>query len=445
MKKLITVLIAIFLTGALFGQYASQGYRYPVQYGMPAPGTVTGGVIYLKGLTSGRVKVMAPDIAGASTLFQFPGNNGTNNYVLKTDGNGVTSWVAPPSTMVYPGAGIPLSVAGTSWGTSITNNSTNWNTAYTDRLKWDGGSTDLVAATGRSSLGGTTIGQAYFTLTNPDAISFNRNNANNTVDALSAANFRTAIGAEPALGNPGVTGYVLSSTDAGVRSWVAQTGGYTNLTSFVDQTNWRVFYSNGSGDVTELALGAANTVLTSNGATTPPTFETVGAITGFTPASGSLTLAGADDVTLTTTAGTNVTLPTSGTLATTDQLDEKLNIADTLQANTLITMNSDTGSVAWPIGGGNGLRGSQPSFLPGARLGGFTNPFPHDTIYIVFGIFHTVQDSGTVTMGFKFFKHATTIPSAASTDMMSGEITLSAATSATTTGTVINLDRKSVV
>jgi hypothetical protein len=30
--------------------------------------------------------------------------------------------------------------------------STNWNTAYTDRLKWDGGATGLVAATGRTSL-----------------------------------------------------------------------------------------------------------------------------------------------------------------------------------------------------------------------------------------------------------------------------------------------------
>jgi hypothetical protein len=31
--------------------------------------------------------------------------------------------------MVYPGSGIPLST-GSAWGTSITNNSTNWNTAY---------------------------------------------------------------------------------------------------------------------------------------------------------------------------------------------------------------------------------------------------------------------------------------------------------------------------
>lgn len=36
---------------------------------------------------------------------------------------------------------------------SVANDSTNWNTAYTDRLKWDGGATGLVAATGRTSLG----------------------------------------------------------------------------------------------------------------------------------------------------------------------------------------------------------------------------------------------------------------------------------------------------
>ena len=40
-------------------------------------------------------------------------------------------------------------------------------------------------------------------------------------------------------------------------------------------------------------------------------------VTGFTPAGGSLTLAGADALTLTTSAATNVTLPTTGTLATT--------------------------------------------------------------------------------------------------------------------------------
>ena len=46
------------------------------------------------------------------------------------------------------------------------------------------------------------------------------------------------------------------------------------MTGTSDHTasNWSVFYSNGSGQVTELGLGSANTVLTSNGASSAPTF-----------------------------------------------------------------------------------------------------------------------------------------------------------------------------
>jgi hypothetical protein len=94
----------------------------------------------------------------------------------------------------YPaGSGIPLVVTGTSWGTTITNNSTNWNTAYTDRLKRDGGATDLNAVTGRSSLGATTVGANLFMLTNPSAITFLRVNANNTITAQSATDFKTSL------------------------------------------------------------------------------------------------------------------------------------------------------------------------------------------------------------------------------------------------------------
>ena len=58
--------------------------------------------------------------------------------------------------------------------------------------------------------------------------------------------------------------------------------GYTNLTQFVDQTAWRSFYSNGSGDITELAFGTSGQVLTSNGASSAPTWQT--------PSSGSGTI-----------------------------------------------------------------------------------------------------------------------------------------------------------
>jgi len=139
----------------------------------------------------------------------------------------------------------PVYVA-SSWY-STTNNSTNWNTAYTDRLKWDGGATGLTASTGRTSLGATTVGGNLFTLTNPSAVTFVRLNADNTVSALSASDFRTAIGA----GTSSTTGTV-TSVDMSVPTGLSVSGnpvtssgtlavtfsaGYSIPTT-TKQTNW---------------------------------------------------------------------------------------------------------------------------------------------------------------------------------------------------------------
>lgn len=112
--------------------------------------------------------------------------------------------------------GTPITTSGTfaltlTGGYSIptTSSQTNWDAAYTDRNKWDGGSTGLTATTGRTSLGATTIGDNLFTLTNPTAITFPRFNADNTVSALDASDFRTAIGA----GTSTVTPSALTKTD----------------------------------------------------------------------------------------------------------------------------------------------------------------------------------------------------------------------------------------
>lgn len=43
-------------------------------------------------------------------------------------------------------------------------------------------------------------------------------------------------------------------------------------------TNWRLFYSNGSGNVAELGLGAADEVLTSNGAAAAPSMQAIAAV-----------------------------------------------------------------------------------------------------------------------------------------------------------------------
>jgi hypothetical protein len=69
-----------------------------------------------------------------------------------------------------------------------------------------GGTNATDAAGARTSLGGTTVGSNVFTLVNPSAITFPRFNADNTVSALDATNFRTAIGA----GTSSTTGTVTS-------------------------------------------------------------------------------------------------------------------------------------------------------------------------------------------------------------------------------------------
>ncbi len=147
----------------------------------------------------------------------------------------------------------PVYVASSWYGT--TNNSTNWNTAYTDRLKWDGGATGLTASTGRTSLGATTVGGNLFTLTNPSAVTFVRLNADNTVSALSASDFRTAIGA----GTSSTTGTV-TSVDMSVPTGLSVSGnpvtssgtlavtfsaGYSIPTT-ASQTNWDTAYGWGN-------------------------------------------------------------------------------------------------------------------------------------------------------------------------------------------------------
>ena len=156
----------------------------------------------------------------------------------------------------------------------------NWDTAYSSYLQWDGGATSLVAATGRTSLGASTVGANLFTLTNPSAITFPRFNLDNTVTALNAADFRTAIGA----GTSSTTGTVtsvaaltLGTTGTDVSSTVATgtttpvitlnipTASATNrgALSSSDFTNFNTAYTNRITSLTTTGSSGAAT-LTSN-------------------------------------------------------------------------------------------------------------------------------------------------------------------------------------
>jgi hypothetical protein len=229
------------------------------------------------------------------------------NYTVATV-SGIGSVSSGQGNPIYPEAGIALST-GTTWTTSITNNSSNWNTAFSDRLKWDGGSTDLVASTGRTSLGGTTIGQSMFTLTNPSAITFPRFNADNSVSALTAANFRTAIGA-------GTVTTVNAASTAG------------NPLSIENNTTTPTI---------ELlsATSARNGYLTSTDWTT---FNNKQAALGFTPANSTITIAtttplqGGGNLTANRTLSiTQATTSADGFLTSTDwtTFNNKVNLGDT--------------------------------------------------------------------------------------------------------------------
>ena len=84
-------------------------------------------------------------------------NSGSIGFV-NTFGSNVEAFIiGTGGGMVYPGAGIPLST-GTAWGTSITNNSENWNTAF----GWGNHAIAGYASAGVNYL----VGTADATLTN---------------------------------------------------------------------------------------------------------------------------------------------------------------------------------------------------------------------------------------------------------------------------------------
>jgi hypothetical protein len=87
------------------------------------------------------------------------------------------------------------------------------------------GATNILSA--RTNLGGTTIGQSMFTLTNPSAVTFPRFNADNTISALNATDFRAAIGA--GTGNGTVTA-------VGGSGAISSSGGTTPIISVASAT-----------------------------------------------------------------------------------------------------------------------------------------------------------------------------------------------------------------
>ena len=91
----------------------------------------------------------------------------------------------------------------------------------------NGGTGATTAAAARTNLGATTIGSNMFTLANPGAVTFPQFNADNTISALNAASFRTAIGAGTGAGS------VTSVGTAGTVNGLTLTGGPITTTGTI--------------------------------------------------------------------------------------------------------------------------------------------------------------------------------------------------------------------
>jgi hypothetical protein len=278
------------------------------------------------------------------------------NYTLVTV-SGIGSVSSAQGNPIYPEAGIALST-GTTWTTSIVNNSSNWNTAFSDRLKWDGGSTGLVAATGRTSLGGTTVGQSMFTLTNPSAITFPRFNADNSVTALSSANFRTAIGAGTVTSVTAAAGTPISINNNTTIPELSMNAASASVPGYLTSADWTTFNNKFSfSDTTSLNLTTRfaskqnNLSLTTTGTSGLATFNgTTLNIPNYTASggTGTVTSVGLTAPSIFTVGGSPVT--TSGTLALTYSGDA-LPLANggtgaTTQANARITLGGTTSGIS---------------------------------------------------------------------------------------------------
>jgi hypothetical protein len=221
----------------------------------------------------------------------------------------------------------------------------------------NGGTGATTAGAARTNLGATTIGSNMFTLTNPGAVTFPQFNADNTISALNAASFRTAIGAGTGAGS-------VTSVNATGGTGISVSGGPITTSGTLTITNTapdQVVSLTGAG-TTAVTGTYPNFTITSTDAYTGTvtSVATSGTVSGLTltggpiTTTGTITLGGTLAVTPSNfssqTANTFLAAPNGSAGTPTFRAIVAADVP-TLNQNTTGTASNVTGTVAIANGG----------------------------------------------------------------------------------------------
>lgn len=195
------------------------------------------GVATLYGSTSGSVTIKAAAAAGTGTVFQLPASNGTNGYVLSTDGLGSLSWVA------NGGGG-----GGSTPGGSNTNIQFNDAGTMAGSVSFTFDKTTYTATIGKAS---TTTGVLSF-----------GNASSAYLTSFQAGNATAAVSYTLPTAAPASNGYVLSSTTTGTLSWVSNDAGLSvGSSAITGGTTGRILYDNAGSLGEKTVTGTGDVVL----------------------------------------------------------------------------------------------------------------------------------------------------------------------------------------
>jgi hypothetical protein len=262
-------------------------------------GASSGGLILKETTTNLNdiIKIQAPaSIAGSYTL-TLPTDNGNVDQILRTDGNGVLSWVDPASgggitTLNTLGGAIQTFATGTT-GTNF--GITSSGTTHTFNLPDASVTNRGVVTTGTQAFAGaknfvdspTSFGDA--TGTTAGSIRIYDNDSTGPENIIINPPAGTALTSSYTLTlptGPGTSGQVLSTNGSGVLSWIAAGGGLpsgtTNQTLRHNGTTWLadslITNQGGTGNV-GIGTSSPSNKLTVNenvGNTTPSNHATYG-------------------------------------------------------------------------------------------------------------------------------------------------------------------------